>query len=309
MKKIKILILLMLALLLWASGCKREVLTISGSETMYPMLQKLSGDYRYYQSDFAVDVNGGGSKQGITALIEGRVDIAASSLDFEKTLTDQLSAIGTFAIGLLAYDGIAVVTNRNNPVDRLSLQQLSDIFAGKIKNWKEVGGKDRPIQVIIRNSRSGTADYMEEHVLKQKDLGEFVYARYKNRKYDPRALVAGNNREIVSLISSNEHAISYMGMGSADTEGKGRVKKLKYALNEEGPFYEPTVQTVEKHQYKLARPLMLIYRTDNGGKVDKFIEYLKTKRARKAVLSTGYLDSIYSRLMLDTVIIRGKRDR
>ncbi|MBN2078014.1 MAG: phosphate ABC transporter substrate-binding protein [Spirochaetes bacterium] len=296
-------ILVILAFAIVLSGCKKETLTITGSETMYPMLKILEDDFKLYNDDVQLVVRGGGSKTGLKNLVSGRTDIAASSLEIEEDMAIQLASIDRFEVAILAYDGIAVVVNRNNPVMRLHLRQISDMFAGRIRNWKDVGGFSAPVIPVVRNDYSGTAAYMKRHVLRQYDLGELIYEKNREQKYAPYARVAKNNREIAEIVASNINAISYMGMGSADTEGRGKVKKIQYALTARGPYFFPEPNTVVNRQYMLSRPLMLVYRK-NDPKKDVFLSYLKSQRASKKIRSSGYLDIMQSQIMLRTLTVK-----
>ncbi len=286
-------------------GCKRETLTMQGSETMYPMLKILEEDYNLYQDDVRVVVGGGGSLKGLRQLVSGTIDIAASSLEIEEALSSQLAQIDTYDVVVLAYDGISIVINRNNPVERLHLRQISDMFAGKISNWKEVGGPDMKVLPVVRNDNSGTAAYMKRHVLRQFDLGDLVFEKYRDREYGASARTAANNREIADIVSKHVNAISYMGMGSAETEGRGRVKKISYAVNARGPYVLPGPAEVESRRYQLSRPLMLVYRRDKDAKKKDFIEYVKSGRAHAKIKSSGYLDILQTNIMMKTLTIKG----
>lgn len=284
-------------------GCKRDLLTVTGSETMYPMMKILEEDYNQYQEDVRVVVRGGGSKKGLLDLVNGETDVAASSLEFEEALSSQLSSIDAYEVTILAYDGIAIVANKKNPVERLHLKQISDMFAGKIRNWSEVGGASMAVVPVIRNDNSGTAAYMKRHILRQLDMGELVFEKLKNREYSKNARMAANNREIADIISKNVNAISYMGMGSAETEGRGKVKKIAYAVSARGPFVLPNPEDVEKRRYMLSRPLMLVYKK-NGGKEKDFIAYIKSPRASSKIKSSGYLDILQRQIMMKTLTIK-----
>lgn len=289
------------------AGCQRDRIIITGSETMYPMLKMLARDYNEIQEDYRVVVKGGGSLLGLKRLILRQTDFAASSHEIERAIQDQLASIDDYKIVVVAFDGIALVVNKKNPVIRLHLKQASDIFAGRIKTWKEVGGRDKIITVLIRNDNSGTASYMKEHILRLKDLGELIYAKNRYVEYTRRACTVKNNREMAQIISENENAIGYMGMGSAVTEGRGKVKKLRYSIERKGPYYEPDIKTVQNGQYQLARPLSLVYKPDSNGPKDKFIDYVNTKRAQLQVESSGYLDSLYKDLFIEPLSIKGEK--
>jgi phosphate transport system substrate-binding protein len=286
-------------------GCNKDTLTIAGSETMYPMLKILEEDYNSYQDDVLLQVNGGGSKMGLKQLILNKVDIASSSLELEDALADQLASIDTFEVAIVAYDGIAIVINKMNPVKRMHLRQISEMFAGNIKNWRDVGGQNIPVVPVVRNDNSGTAAYMKRHILRQYDMGELVYEKYIDREYAPVARIAKNNREIAEIVSRNLGAISYMGMGSAETEGRSKVKKIEYALMPRNRYFLPSQETVQRREYMLSRPLMLVYRKNSGCKISNFIRYLKSKRAHLKIQTSGYLDILKSQILFKTLTIKG----
>jgi phosphate transport system substrate-binding protein len=288
-------------------SCGAEKLVISGSETMYPMLNLVAEDYNSMQKDVRIVIEGGGSLLGMKKLARKQTDIAASSMDIQETLNSYPGDLDDYEMAILAFDGIAIVVNKKNPVKKLSLVQLSDIFSGRIKNWSEVGGERAPIMIVVRNDNSGTALYMKEHVLRQRDAGEKAHKKYRYQNYAENFIAAKNNSEIAVIIEKNKYAISYMGMGSADTEGRGKVKKLSYSVKTGGEYYEPTPNTVDQRLYRLSRPLMLIYRKDGSSKKGIFIKYLKTERARKVIATSGYLDSLYSKIMFKTLLIKGRR--
>ncbi len=295
MKRVSILIVFLLTITFFAS-CKKYNLEISGSETMYPMLQILADDFNSSQRKVRLAVYGGGSKLGIKRLVMGQVAIAASSNDIEETVLNQLADIDIFERLTIAFDGIAIVTNKKNSIKKLHLAQLSDIFSGKIKNWKEVGGEDMAIKVIIRNDKSGTASYMKKHVLQKKDLGELIHIKFKNLAYTKNAIVVKNNRNMAALIAKNKGAIGYMGMGSAVTEGKKKVKIIKYSRLKVGPYHAPSVETVEYRKYQLSRPLMLIYKADKNPAVKKLKDYLFSKRGQNRIYTSGYLESLFKEI-------------
>ncbi len=299
--------MLTVSVLFFAAGCSREKIFITGSETMYPMLNLVANDFNSTQTDIEVVVRGGGSKYGLKQLISNRTHFASSSSGLVEDIELQLKYIDNFTMAVMAYDGVSIVVNKKNRVEKLRLTQISGIFSGKIKNWKDVGGPDKPITVIVRNDYSGTATFMRENVLRQHDLGEMVYEKYKYTQYAKNAIVAKNNREIADRVAADENAVSFMGMGSAVTEGRGKVKVLMYARTEKDPFHYPSVHSVESGRYQLKRPLMLIYRPDKGGSMTRFVEYLKTDRARLKIENSGYLDTLYSKLFTKTIQVKARR--
>ncbi|EOQ89234.1 ABC transporter, solute-binding protein [Leptospira yanagawae serovar Saopaulo str. Sao Paulo = ATCC 700523] len=273
-------------------ACKdKQTLKVAGSETMNSMMRFLGTEYEKVNADVRVTVEGGGSESGIDRLRKGEIDMAVSSRDLNQAEFDDLRKTGNLEKVRLAYDGVALVVNPSNPVSKLHLIQTSDIFSGKIKNWKEVGGQDAPISIVIRNDKSGTQDYFQNHILKRRDLGEKEYTTYKSNVFSPNAKIVKDNAEMAKYIQENPNSIGYMGMGSALVDHKDKLKALEYAKNAKDPFVTPSIRNVYDRKYKLARELFIIYKTDQGDKIDAFVTYLTSEQGQVAVLQSGYLRS------------------
>ncbi|TGM29855.1 phosphate ABC transporter substrate-binding protein [Leptospira levettii] len=275
-------------------ACKdKQTLKVAGSETMNSMMRFLGTEYEKVNSNVRVTVEGGGSESGIDRLRKGEIDMAVSSRALNQAEYDDLRKTGNLEIVRLAYDGVALVVNPNNPVSKLHLVQTSDIFSGKIKNWKEVGGQDAPISIVIRNDKSGTQDYFQNHILKRRDLGDKEFNTYKSNVFSPNAKIVKDNAEMAKYIQENPNSIGYMGMGSALVDHKDNLKALEYAKtsSKDEPFVTPSIRNVYDRKYKLARELFIIYKTDQGDKIDAFVTYLTSEQGQVAVLQSGYLRS------------------
>ncbi|ABZ95519.1 PstS ABC-type phosphate transport system protein [Leptospira biflexa serovar Patoc strain 'Patoc 1 (Ames)'] len=271
-------------------ACKdKQTLKVAGSETMNSMMLFLGTEYEKTNSNVRVTVEGGGSEAGIDRLRKGEIDMAVSSRDLNQAEFDDLRKTGNLEKVRLAYDGVALVVNPKNPVAKLNLVQTSDIFSGKIKNWKEVGGSDAPIAIVIRNDKSGTQDYFQNHILKRKDLGPDEYTKFKSNVFSPNAKIVKDNAEMAKFIQDNPNSIGYMGMGSALVDHKDKIKALDYARNPKDPYVAPSVRNVYDRKYRLARELFMIYKTDQGDKIDAFVTFLTSEQGQVAVLQSGYL--------------------
>ncbi|TGN19844.1 phosphate ABC transporter substrate-binding protein [Leptospira idonii] len=272
------------------SACKeKQNLKIAGSETMNAMMRYIGSEYEKNTSDIKVSVEGGGSESGIDRLRKGDIDIAVSSRDLNQNEFDDLRKTGNLEKIRVAYDGVALVVNPANPVKQLHLIQVSEIFSGKIKNWKELGGSDSPIQIVIRNDKSGTQDYFENHILKRKDLGIDEFEKNKSADFVSTAKIVKDNAEMAAFIETNPSAIGYMGMGSALVDHGEKIKSLDYARTAKDPSVSPSVRNVYDRKYRLARELFAIYKTDQGDKIDAFISFLTSEKGQSAVLKAGYL--------------------
>lgn len=271
-------------------ACKdKQTLKVAGSETMNSMMRYLGAEYEKVNSNVRVTVEGGGSESGIDRLRKGEIDMAVSSRDLNQAEFDDLRKTGNLEKVRLAYDGVALVVNPKNSVSKLDLAQTSDIFSGKIKNWKEVGGVDAPISIVIRNDKSGTQDYFQNHILKRKDLGLNEFNQYKANVFSKDAKIVKDNSEMSKFIQENPNSIGYMGMGSALVDNKDKLKALDYAKIKKDPYISPSVRNVYDRKYKLARELFIIYKTDQGDKIDAFVTFLTSEQGQVAVLQSGYL--------------------
>ncbi|MCW7488080.1 phosphate ABC transporter substrate-binding protein [Leptospira meyeri] len=271
-------------------ACKdKQTLKVAGSETMNSMMRYLGAEYEKVNSNVRVTVEGGGSESGIDRLRKGEIDMAVSSRDLNQAEFDDLRKTGNLEKVRLAYDGVALVVNPKNSVSKLDLVQTSDIFSGKIKNWKEVGGADAPISIVIRNDKSGTQDYFQNHILRRKDLGLNEFNEYKSNVFSKDAKIVKDNSEMSKFIQENSNSIGYMGMGTAIVENKDKLKALDYARTKKDPYVSPSVRNVYDRKYKLARELFIIYKTDQGDKIDAFVTFLTSEQGQVAVLQSGYL--------------------
>lgn len=302
------LINISLLILLTCAGAqcaRRTEILISGSETMKDVVAILAEGFNKNQKQYEAKVGGGGSKAGIEDLTLSRIDIAMTSNDVKETHLEALADISKFEKIEIGYDGLAVVVHPENKIQKLHLAQYAQILAGKITNWKELGGDDMAIIPVLRDRHSGTEAFVREHILKRKDLGEPVYAAFKNTEYAGFAVTKHNNSDIIRFVSLNPGAIAYMGLGVAKGEGKGKVKILDYALQKEGPYVTPTVENIQNGQYRLSRALSLVYVPDNARK-DSFISYALSEEGQKKILDYEYMRAAQNTILVIEKRVRGK---
>ena len=182
--------------LVWAGN-----IVIKGSTTVLPIAQKVAEAYMKQNPDIKISISGGGSGNGIKAIIDGSTDIADSSRFIKDKEVKLAVEKGVYPVPFaVAYDCIIPVVHPSNPVSNLTLEQLKAIYKGEIKNWKEVGGQDKKIVVISRDTSSGTYEVWEGKVMK------------KERVF-PGALLQASNGAIVQAVSKNANAIGYIGLG------------------------------------------------------------------------------------------------
>lgn len=252
---------------------------IKGSDTMVNLGQSWAEAFMGENPETSIAVTGGGSGTGVAAILSGTCDIAQSSRDLSEEEKGKAKT-GGFEIKqtTVAYDGIAVITNTNNPVTQLTTGQLADIFSGKIKNWKEVGGKDAPILVLSRERNSGTHIFFLEHIVRRgnaKGPEEFA----------PSALMMPSSQAIVEEIKGSETAIGYVGLGYVSEE----IKVIKVGKTEAGPFLEPAIDDVLDGSYAIARPLYFLTRGEASGDVKKFVDYALGPKGQEIVQNLDFV--------------------
>ena len=244
-------------------------INISGSTSVARVMDVLAEEYNKTHPDDYVAVQGIGSSAGITMVNKGVAEIGMSSRYL--TESEKGEDLNVYPI---AYDGLAVVVNRTNSVENLSEQQLFDIYKGKIKNWKEVGGADQPIAVVTREASSGSR-YSFESLL---GLTKIVNDRLVS-DISPNNLVVNSNSMVKTIVNHNTRAIGFISVGSVDRSIK--------AIQLDG--IDPTSTNISNHKYKLARPFLVLYKVDKISDAGKgFIAFLRSEQGQKAIAGYGY---------------------
>ena len=246
--------------------------TIKGSDTMVIMNARLAETFMSKNPGAVIQVTGGGSGVGIAALINGTTDIAASSRPIRTSEIDNLktrfATVGyTFPI---ARDGLSVYLNERNPIRDLTMQQISDIYTGKITNWKQVGCNDATIILYSRENSSGTYTYFKDNVLKGKD-------------FTARTQTLQGTAAVVNAVSKDANGIGYGGAAYAKGIRFAGVKK-----DANSPAIMPSLETVRSGQYPISRFLYLYARTKPAGDMKKFLDWALGAEGQKIVSQVGY---------------------
>jgi phosphate transport system substrate-binding protein len=229
-----------------------------------------------------ISVTGGGSGTGIAALINGTVDIANASRQIKPEELEAARENGSDPIEfVIARDAIAVIVNHNNPVDRLSLQQISDIFSGKIDNWQGVGGLDQPIVRLSRETNSGTHVYFLEEVLRLGDPDN-------NTLFARETLLLPSSEGITAEVRDNPYAIGYDGLGYVTPE----VKVIAVSRDPDGPYILPSANTVNQQSYPIARDLYMYTTGEPEGEVRIYLDWIFSQEAQDIVTALGFVPLI-----------------
>ncbi|WAM31563.1 phosphate ABC transporter substrate-binding protein PstS family protein [Caldicellulosiruptor naganoensis] len=237
---------------------------IAGSTSVQPLADELAKYFMQQNPKVSIEVQGGGSSVGIKSAIQGIVDIGTSSRELTEDERKQLAAKGWQEIKI-AEDGIAVIVHKTNPVSNLSVEQIRDIFSGKIKNWKEVGGKNAPIVVVTREEGSGTRGAFEEIVMGK-------------AKITDSAIVQPSTGAVKTTVSQDENAIGFISLGVLDSTVKG--------VKVDG--VEPTEKNVKLGKYKVKRPFLFLV-SKNPSRVTKaFVDFVLSDEGQ-AIVAKNYI--------------------
>lgn len=262
----------------FAAKDKRSI-QIKGSDTMVNLAQAWAEKYMEINPQDFVAVTGGGSGTGIAALINGTCDIAMSSRNIKEKEISLAKARGVnpyeIKVGL---DGLAVVVNPKNPVDKLTQDELAEIFTGKVTNWKEVEGKDKKIVILSREVNSGTHVYFKEHILYKGDPNS-------KEEFSPQALMLPSSQAIADEIAQNAAAIGYYGMGYISS----KQKPIMVAKEEDSEYVSPTIENVISGKYPISRPLFIYTNGEPQGLVEKFVDFILSPEGQEIVLKTDFV--------------------
>jgi phosphate transport system substrate-binding protein len=255
-------------LCLTASFAYAGNIVIKGSTTVLPIAQKVAEAYMKQNPDVKISISGGGSGNGIKALIDGSTDIADSSRFIKDKEVKLAVEKRRYPVPIaVAYDCIVPVVHPSNQVMNITMQQLKAIYKGEIKNWKEIGGPDRPVVVISRDTSSGTYEVWHEKVMK------------KERVF-PGALLQASNGAIVQAVSKNQNAIGYIGLGYVDKSVKDlMVDRVK-----------GSVETTLNGTFPVSRPLYMFTPGWPKDDVLKFINFVvHPEKGQKYVGDAGFV--------------------
>ncbi len=250
-----------------------------GSDTLVNLALAWAERYREIVPSISIAVTGGGSGTGIASLINGTVDIANAS---RKMKPDEINKAQENGIEpheiTVAIDALAVVVHPDNLVDKLTIDQLADIYTGRITNWQEVGGHDAPIILLSRETNSGTHVYFLEQVVRKGNKANAdIFA--------PQTLLMPSSVGITSEIQRNVNAIGYDGLGYV-TEHE---KMLAIAQDQNSPYVMPSVETGADGSYPIARGLYMYTAGEPTGTIADYIEWIKSAEGQQIVSDLGFV--------------------
>lgn len=250
---------------------KESVITVKGSDTMVQLAQRWAEQYMKGKQNVQVQVTGGGSGTGLSALINGTTDICAASRPMKDSEKQQLQQKYQSA-GVevkVARDGLTIYLNEENPVQALTLAQVKDIYSGKTKNWKEVGGPNAMIVLYGRENSSGTYEFFKEHVLNKADFANEMQA-------------LPGTAAVVNAVKRDKNGIGFGGVGYSKGLKEAAIK------TESGETFLPTKENILSEKYPISRYLFLYLRKTPEGEIKNFLDFILSPDGQKIVANEGF---------------------
>ena len=257
-------IILVILLFLLCLSCSRRAagIIIAGSTSVQPFAEVLAEEYALAHPESAIDIQGGGSAAGIMAARSGTADIGMSS----RSLNDDERRLWSCEI---AKDGLAIIVHPNNPVQDLTIKQVSDIYSGKITEWGELGGRKARIHIIAREEGSGTRSAFESLVMVKDQIS-------------PKAIVQDSNGAVKQLVSGDVNSIGFISLGLVDHT----VKAL--SLN----HIAPNRENVINGSYSLFRPFLFVAENDPAGGAGEFVDFTLSEEGQQILVHEGLIHGV-----------------
>ena len=258
-----VLILLLTVSLVSACSAKNNAeIIVAGSTSVQPYAEILAEEYMLLHPDTVIDIQGGGSSAGIMAAQTGTSNLGMSS----RVLKDEEKNLWFVEI---ARDGLAVIINPDNPIQSLTLQQVSDIYSAKITDWSQLGGKKAKIHIITREDGSGTRDAFVNLVMGESNI-------------TPKAIVQDSNGAVRQLVADDPNAVGYISLGLVDATVK--------ALELDG--VAATRDNVINGSYNLSRPFLFIAQSEPTGQTKQFLDFVLSAEGQKILMNEGLISPL-----------------
>ncbi len=266
-----LLVAVMFGVITFAFTSAPERITVKGSDTLVILAQRWAEEYMKTNSNVSIQVTGGGSGVGISALINGATDIANASRKMKNTEKDKLKArYNTLGVEVAcAKDGITIYLNAASKVKELSIKQLGEIFRGEITNWKQLGGDDQSIKLYGRENSSGTYVFFQENVVK----GDYASS----------CQTLPGTAAVVNAVKKDAYGIGYGGAAYAEGIILCKVKK-----DDNSPAFVPTPETIKTGEYPITRYLYMYLKNRPTGETKKYIDWILSAEGQKLVVDMGY---------------------
>ena len=248
---------------------RADTLQIEGSTTVGPIADAFAEYFQSIYPDLKITVKKTGSGDGAAALVDGRCDIADMSRFMKDTEFKEAVAKNIFPVAhVIAMDGVCVIVHPSNPVKAVTREQVRDIYKGKIKNWRELGGPDMPIVPISRDTSSGTYETFHELVMAKQEMAANV--EYVNA-----------NPQAHARVRNTQGAIGYVGLGFVDSNVKAlEIDKIK-----------PSRKTISSGTYPVSRPLYMFTNgyPKLGSMTHRFVTFHYTEKGQELIEAKGFV--------------------
>jgi phosphate transport system substrate-binding protein len=252
----------------------------AGSDTIVNLALAWAEAYQKVKPLVSISVTGGGSGTGLAALVNKTTDIANASRQITADEIAQAKKVGLDPQEfVIARDAIAVIVNPTNPVNHLTIEQLSKIYRGEINNWNEVGGENRPIVRLSRETNSGTHVYFLDAVIRLGDSNDkTIFSR--------DTLLLPSSEGIISEVRDNPNAIGYDGLGYVTSE----VKLLAISGQKTPDVYVlPSAATVTDNSYVISRNLYMYTQNSPTGAIKDYLDWILSPQAQQIVTDLGFV--------------------
>ncbi|MHB1376087.1 MAG: PstS family phosphate ABC transporter substrate-binding protein [Candidatus Humimicrobiaceae bacterium] len=259
-----------------------DSLVLTGSTTLLEVSQIWAEEFMK-KNGGKITVNGGGSGEGISSLLNGTTDLANSSRSIKKEEQDKADSIGMEIIeNEVLIDGICMIISKNIGVKELTLDQLADIYMGNITNWKQLGGIDEDIVAAARDTNSGTGEYFLQKVI-QKD------GTQKDNDYTPFCLRMQSSGDVVNQVAGNDNTIGYIGVGYLKDAGSTvNVVSVKVDINSPAVF--PSIETILEKTYPISRGLYIYSNDSKMSEIAKsYMEFVLSPEGQKIGEEAGFV--------------------
>lgn len=239
------------------SSKEQATISISGSTSVGPLMGKIAEVYEENNSNISIEINEVGSSAGIKDAINGVSEIGMSSRELKEEEAREVEET------IIAYDGIAIITNKENPIKNITIDEIKEIYTGKITNWNQIeGGKDAPIVVVSREDGSGTRDAFQEII------------GYNSEELVEDALITNGTGSIKQTVIGNKNAIGFVSFEYLDD-------KVNIVSVEN---FEPNAEAVQSGNYKISRPFIVVNKEDRlSEEGQKFIEFILSEEGQQIV--------------------------
>ncbi len=252
---------------------KKIRLKIKGSDTVYPLSKLLCTSFQMQNKQSEIILEGGGTTAGFAAFIDGKADVVAASRDLKPVEKERLDSLKKEVLTyIIAFDGLAVIVNAANPIEKITKDQLTAIFQGKVTNWKELGGMREKIDVYALSKTNGVDEFFRDKI-----MGEDNYSSSVNR--------VEKAKDLVKRVANSKSAIGYCNL----TLLQPKVKYLSVSYDSSKTFIAPNAFNFQNRSYPISRALYYFADASKEAEMKLFTDYTKTLLGKRNISEMGFI--------------------